>query len=68
MPQGFNESIWFNDYGQGTQVKWYNKKAHSNIQIQKVKKIVVGEKTIKRIDAQVSNAIRLRKQGYTQEY
>jgi len=59
-PPGFNKMNWLRDFGHGAQVKWYNRKAHSKKQRQKVQNIFVGKNAIKRIDTQVANFVKSR--------
>jgi hypothetical protein len=49
------ESKWRLDFGHGPQVNWYNRKALSPEEIQKVKGIPVSEKAAARISSMVEN-------------
>ncbi len=49
---------WQTDFGEGTQVQWYNKKAHSKNELYKVKSIEISETVKKRIDQQIYSWIK----------
>jgi hypothetical protein len=55
------ESIWRLDFGHGTQVTWYNRKALSSDEMQKVRSIRVSEKASARISDLVEDWLKIRR-------
>lgn len=50
---GVSEKVWKSDFGNGTQVKWYNQKALSSKELDKVKNIETSKAAEKRISGKV---------------
>jgi len=44
------KSIWLDDFGNGEQIEWYNRKARSEVEIKLVKKIIISEIATLRIE------------------
>ena len=52
-PEGLKKETWLKDYGEGTQVNWYNKIARSKEQLDKLKNIQVKENKTEWIESSV---------------
>ena len=53
-----NTVNWLKDIGNGSTIKWYNAKAHSQTEVSDVKNITVSDQTIKRIKKSVTDWLR----------
>jgi len=51
------KAVWQKDYGNGTQVEWYNNKARSKSQIQELNMIIVSNAVKERIEEMVNKAL-----------
>ena len=49
-PAGFTKERWLNDCGEGTQIEWYNKKARSKDELEKLKSMTIKGEQIKWIE------------------
>ncbi len=53
VPAGLTMDKWLKDYGEGTQINWYNKKARSKSELEKLKNRSVKETQVRWIEKSV---------------